>query len=130
MIRRFGGGLLVLGLLALGAACYSDRSGTAPSAGACTATLAPNQFGSVLIAISGFAFQQTPVHVRAGGKVTWVNCEPDGTPSHTTTSDNSVWGSALLDPGATYTFTFPAAGTFGYHCEPHPSMTAQIIVDP
>lgn len=128
MIRRIGGGLAVLGLLAFGVACYSDRSGTGPSAGSCTANLDPSRFGSVIIAIQGFAFNPTPVQLRTGGKVTWVNCESAGTPSHTTTSDNAVWGSTPLDPGAAYTVTFPTAGTFAYHCDPHPFMTAQVVV--
>jgi len=128
MIRRIGGGLVVAGLLAFAAGCYSDRSGTGPSAASCTANLDPGAFGSVIVAIQGFAFNPTPVHVAVGGKVTWVNCEPEGTPSHTTTAENGGWSSSLLDPGTSYTFTFPTAGTFAYHCQPHPSMTAQVVV--
>ncbi len=130
-ITRMMVGLAGLGVVTFTLACFSERSGaTGPSAGACTANLDPSQFGSTVIAIQGFAFQQTPVHVPAGGKVTWVNCEPAGTPAHTTTADAGAWGSAPIDPGLTYTFTFPTPGTFDYHCEPHPSMTAQIVVDP
>ncbi len=122
---------MLLALLALTGACVSDRSGaTGPSAGACTANLDPAQFGSTIIAIQSFAFLPTPVHVTVGSKVTWINCEPAGTPAHTSTADGGAWGSALLDPGFTYTFLFPTPGTFAYHCEPHPSMTAQIVVDP
>ena len=128
MIRRIGGGLAVIVLVALAVGCASDRSGTGPSAASCTANLDPGAFGSVIVAIQGFAFNPTPVHVAVGGKVTWVNCEPEGTPSHTTTSDNGVWGSTPLDPGLNYTFTFPSAGTFAYHCQPHPFMTAQVVV--
>jgi plastocyanin len=120
-----------LALLALVVACFSDRSGViGPSAGACNANLDPSQFGSTIIAIRGFSFQPTPVHVKAGNKVTWLNCEPAGTPSHTSTSDGGVWGSTLIDPGLTFTFLFATPGRFAYHCEPHPSMTAQIVVDP
>lgn len=128
MIRRIGGGLVAAGLLAFAAGCTSDRSGTGPSAGSCTANLDPGSFGSVVVAIQGFSFNPTPVQVPVGGKVTWINCEPEGTPSHTTTSDDGAWGSTLLDPGISYTVTFPSIGTFAYHCEPHPSMTAQVIV--
>lgn len=130
MLVRIGGGLLALGGLTLGLACYSDRNATGPQGGACSTNLGPGQFGSVIVAIEGFAFQQDPVRIRVGGKVTWINCEPAGTPAHTTTADGGAWGSSLLDPEGSYTATFPAAGTFGYHCEPHPSMTAQVVVDP
>jgi plastocyanin len=127
-MSRIFGRLTVLGLVVLAAACASERGGTGPSAASCAANLDPGSFGSVIVAIQGFSFNPTPVHVPVGGKVTWVNCEPEGTPSHTTTSDGGAWGSSPLEPGTSYTVTFPAAGTFAYHCEPHPSMTAQVIV--
>lgn len=121
------GGLVVLLIVA---ACFSDRNATGPTTSRCNISLTPPQFGSTLIVIGGFAFQPTPVHVPVGGKLTWLNCEPAGTPSHTTTADGGAWASTLLDPGQTFTVTLSTAGTFGYHCEVHPSMIAQIIVDP
>jgi plastocyanin len=130
LIRNVVGALACLGLLVYTTACFSDRSATGPTGGTCNINLNPSQYGSTIIAIQGFSFQPTPVHVRVGGKVSWLNCEPAGTPSHTTTADAGAWTSSLLDPGSTFTFTFNTAGTFDYHCEPHPSMTAQIIVDP
>ena len=109
----------------------TERNGaTGPSAGACTANLDPSQFGSTIIAIQSFSFKPTPVHVMAGSKVTWLNCEPAGTPSHTTAADGGAWGSTPIDPVLTYSFVFPTPGTFAYHCEPHLSMTAQVVVDP
>lgn len=129
MLWRLGGGLAVLGAVTLSLACYSERGATGPSGGTCRVALDPAQFGSVIISIEGFAFQQTPVHVDVGGKVTWVNCETDGTP-HTATADGGAWDSGQLAPEDTYTATFAAAGTFAYHCDLHPGMTAQVIVDP
>jgi len=129
-MRNLAGALASVGLLIYSAACFSDHSGTGPTATSCNINLDPSQYGSTIIAIQGFAFQPTPVHVRVGGKVSWLNCEPAGTPAHTTTADAGAWGSGLLDPGATFTFTVNAAGTFSYHCEVHPSMLAQLIVDP
>jgi plastocyanin len=130
MIRQIAGGLLAAGVLAVAAACFSERGDVGPSRGDCAVNLDPAQFGSTIVAIENFSFLPAAVHVKAGGKVTWVNCEPPGTPAHTTTADGGAWGSGLLDPGFTYTFTFPTAGTFAYHCEPHPSMIGQVIVDP
>ncbi len=129
MLWRAGGGLAMLGAVALSLACYSERGATGPSGGACRVALDPQQFGSVIVAIQGFAFQQTPVHVGVGGKLTWVNCETDGTP-HTATADGGAWDSGQLEPEGTYTATFAQAGTFAYHCDLHPGMTAQVIVDP
>lgn len=130
MIRKIAGGLVMAGVLALAAACFSERGSVGPSGGDCRVDLDPSQFGTTIVAIENFAFLPASVNVKVGGKVTWVNCEPPGTPAHTTTADGGAWGSALLDPGVTYTFTFATAGTYAYHCEPHPSMTGTVVVDP
>jgi len=130
MLRLLAGGLSLLGMLILGTACFSDRNATGPGTDACSVTLDPSQFGSTIVAIRDFAFTPTPVHVRAGGTVTWVNCEPAGTPAHTTTADAGAWNSPLLEPGTSYSATFNSAGTFSYHCTPHPSMVAAVVVDP
>jgi plastocyanin len=127
---RFPGELTWLaGLLAgLGlAGCFSERALSVPSGGSCATTFEP---GAIVLSIKTFSFQPNTVHVRVGGKLTWVNCEDTGIPSHTTTADGGAWSSPLLSPGLTYTVTFPTAGTYTYHCEPHPFMTGQVIVDP
>lgn len=36
----------------------------------------------------------------------------------------------LIPPGQTYNFTFTQAGTFSYHCIPHPWMTGTVTVLP
>jgi plastocyanin len=69
------------------------------------------------------AFAPSPVTVAVGGSVTWTN--NDNT-SHTSTG--SSWNSGAIAPGASYTMTFPAAGTFTYHCTIHPGMTGIVTV--
>ena len=116
------------------AACVSDRQTTGPSQtiGSCQLPLDSASLGATVtpVAIQNFAFIPTEIHVRAGTTVTWINCEPPGTPDHTTTSDGGVWGSDLLAPGASFSFTFTQVGTFPYHCTPHPFMLATVVVEP
>lgn len=114
------------------AACFSEHSTTGPSGGTaatCSLPLGPGVSGSTLVAIRGFAFLPDDVHVKAGSSVTWLNCEPAGTPSHTTTSNQGVWNSPLLAPGDAFTQTFDTPGVFPYICAVHPFMTASITVD-
>ena len=85
--------------------------------------------GSTLVAIRNFAFLPNAVTVKAGSSVTWLNCEPAGTPSHTTTSDQGVWHSPLLAPGDAFTQTFDTPGVFPYFCTVHPFMTATVTVE-
>jgi len=112
------------------AACFSEHSPTAPGTSAvCSLPLGPGVGGSTLIGIRDFSFQASDVHIKAGNSVTWVNCEPAGTPSHTSTSDQGVWDSPLLAPGDAFTRTFDTPGVFPYHCTPHPFMTGRITVE-
>jgi plastocyanin len=73
-----------------------------------------------------WCFSPNPIGITAGSTVTWTN----GTgPTHTATSDTGAWTTGNIAPGGTsVAVTFPAAGTFAYHCAIHPSMTGTVIV--
>lgn len=77
------------------------------------------------VTIVDFAFQPAAITVPVGTTVTWTN---RGQVVHTTTSDTGVWDSGLLNPGGTFSRQFTQAGTFAYHCNVHPSMTATVVV--
>jgi plastocyanin len=84
-----------------------------------------------VVAIKDFKFAPDTLRVPRGTTVTWVNCDDaSGSPPHTSTSDANAWTSQLLPAGgATYSRKFDQAGAFPYHCEPHPSMRATVIVE-
>ena len=120
------GAAMVAGLLS----CVSERAtGTRTDVAGCDVRLPTEAFGSTIVVIRGFAFSPQQVSVKAGGKVTWVNCEPAGTVSHTSTADAGAWSSSPIAPGETFTRTFGTAGALPYHCEPHPSMTGTVTVE-
>ena len=120
--------LLVLSflLLAVIAACFSQRDATGPIEGVCSLPVGEGVPGSTLVIVRAFTFAPAEVRVRAGDRVTWVNCDPD---AHTSTADGGQWSSPLLATGDAFTQTFDAVGDFPYHCEPHPFMTARVIVE-
>lgn len=73
-------------------------------------------------------FSPASFHIALGGKVTWVNTD---TMDHTVTSDTgdpAAFDSPLLSTGDHFTFTFTVAGTYKYHCTPHPWMSGTIVV--
>lgn len=70
-------------------------------------------------------FRNGSITIERGTVVKWVN---RGTNPHTTTSDDGVWESDTLLTGDSFRRRFRRAGTFPYHCEIHPSMTATITV--
>jgi plastocyanin len=109
------------------AGCFSERDGgTGPAEGECTFPLNDEIAGSTVVVMTRFTFRESEVRVPVGGRVSWVNCDLE---SHTSTEDDGGWNSPLLDPGTAFTQTFATAGTFTYHCEPHPFMTGRVIVE-
>jgi plastocyanin len=89
----------------------------APSAGAQGKTMA--------VSIKNFAFNPPNTTVSAGTTVTWVN--NDQVP-HTVTANDGAFDSGTLQPGQSYSFTFDKPGTYAYHCNIHPYMTATVTV--
>jgi plastocyanin len=120
--------LLALGVLLLSviAACFSERDATGPVEGVCSLPVGEGVPGSTLVIVRAFTFTPAELRVRAGDRVTWVNCDPD---AHTSTADGGQWSSPLLSTGDAFTQTFDAVGEYPYHCEPHPFMTARVIVE-
>jgi plastocyanin len=76
--------------------------------------------------IQGMAFNPSTLTVTAGTTVKWTN--KDGI-THTVTSNTGVFDSGNINSNGTFSFTFATAGTYPYHCNIHPSMTATVIVN-
>jgi plastocyanin len=75
--------------------------------------------------IAGFAFSPQSVTVAVGDTVTWTNADAQ---NHTATADDASFDTGTIAGGTSKSVTFAAAGTFGYHCKIHPTMTATIVV--
>ncbi len=102
------------------AGCFSERvAGLPVNENLCEGSPAN------VVQIRNYAFTQGQITVAPGTTVTWVNCDQD---IHTSTSDTGAWSSGQLSPTAIYTRTFATAGTFPYHCDPHPSMKGSVVV--
>jgi plastocyanin len=87
--------------------------------------------GGSAVSISGMTFSPATLTVAVGTTVIWTN---NDSVAHTVTSDNGLFDSGSISSaggyggGGAYSYTFSTAGTFGYHCTVHPTMTAKIIV--
>jgi plastocyanin len=92
------------------------------SAGGAAQAAAPR---TASIRIANFDFGPAALTVPAGTTVTWTNNDDD---AHSVVADNKAFRSAPLDTGDSYSFTFAAAGTYAYHCGPHPQMVGKVVV--
>lgn len=121
VLRLLAAGALGSGSVLL-AACLSERAATAPpdDRDLCASPT------PTTVVIRDFAFEPAQMRVSAGESVTWVNCDRE---SHTSTADGGEWRSGLLSPGTSFSRTMDAAGTFPYHCDPHPFMQGTVVVE-
>jgi plastocyanin len=73
-----------------------------------------------------FAFSPLTLKITLSTTVTWKNTT--SAPHTVTSNDGVTFGSGTIAPGGTFKFKFTKRGTFAYHCNIHPFMTATIIV--
>jgi plastocyanin len=110
----------------------------APAAAAVAALVVPVTAGAVrapakpsaknvAVTVQNFVFTPANARVGLGGTVTWTFRDAV---AHTA-SDSSgmgLWSSGTRSGGATFAFTFRAAGTYAYVCRLHSSMTGTVSV--
>jgi plastocyanin len=76
-------------------------------------------------------FIPSVLNIQVGDSVIWTN---DDTTVHTITSGTSSGGtdgafdSSLVQPGSSYTLTFPGVDTYNYFCVVHPWMEGIVTV--
>jgi LPXTG-motif cell wall-anchored protein len=104
---------------------HARKASTTTSTSAKSTTLHAAATGSSSVAISDFKFSPTTITVSVGTTVTWTNQGPSG---HTATADDGSFDTGVLTKGNTGSFRFTKAGTFSYHCTPHPQMKASVTV--
>ncbi len=91
----------------------------APAAGGRTTT------DTVRAAMRQLAYTPTQIEVAVGTTVVWSNDSPL---AHTVTADDAGFDSGLIDAGKRWSYTFSKAGTFPFHCTPHPFMKGVVVV--
>ncbi len=100
-----------------------------PESGAQTA---PPSASAATIAITAAGFSPARVTVPAGSPVTFVNNDtaPHQVASipHPVHTAHPPLNGDVLAAGATFTVSFPTAGTYGYHDHPNPGVTGSIVV--
>jgi plastocyanin len=116
----------VFTLIALGGTPGAWRDGPAVEA----ASTPPGGDSGPTIAIQTFQFKPSPLEIKAGTKVTWVNQDEI---THTITSGtpenrDGRFDSPLEGKGAAFSTILDRPGTYTYFCNRHLSMRGEIHV--
>jgi len=78
------------------------------------------------VEIKNFSYSSTPLTIQVGAKVTFTNRD---SVKHTATASDGSFDTGLIAKDKSVTIQFDKPGTYEYYCEPHPDMTAVIIVE-
>ncbi len=110
------GGKLLAGIIFMSAIFFGGGCSDDPDTGT------P---GSNTVSMPGNAFSPSSLSVSTGTTVIWTNTD---VVDHNVTSDTGLFSSGTLSPGATFSFTFSATGTYRYSCTLHPGMVGSVVV--
>lgn len=80
------------------------------------------------VEIKDYAYAPVSITVKVGTKVTWTNQDSVRHDVVDDNNDSNGPSSNLLAKDESYSFTFTKAGTYKYHCTPHPYMKGTVIV--
>jgi amicyanin len=123
--------VIIGGVIAAGG-MKKDSTSSASTSSAKTSTSSSDTSGAVAttaVKIENYMFGPMITKVKVGDTVTWTNMDPV---HHNVVADQkSADGpnGPLIGKGETYSFKFTKAGTYTFHCEPHPYMHGTVVVE-
>jgi plastocyanin len=118
--------VLVVIIAVVGILAHSNKSGNMNMDMSSSAT--SDAVAIDAVTIKDYMFGPKVITVKAGTKVTWTNTDAV---SHTITADtpsSDAPSSMDIAQGKSFSFTFTKAGTYTYHCFPHPYMHGTVVV--
>lgn len=84
-----------------------------------------NAAGQTLVVIQNNTFT-TPVTVKSGTKVTWINKDPS---VQSVVADDESFDLGDISEGQAASYTFENPGTYSYHSSQNPEMRGSIVVE-
>jgi plastocyanin len=80
---------------------------------------------TVLAEVRDFMFRPSRLVVERGTTIVWTN---GGQVIHTVTAEDGSFDSGAIESGTSRAMVFSRAGTFPFHCTPHPFMRGELLV--
>jgi len=124
--------LVIVGVIALAGNQSAMNNNNAQATGTPAPTMTAANLNTIstdnTVVINNFAFSPQQITVRTGTTVTWINQD---SVTHQPVADSAAligMGSAPLNTGDSYSYTFTQTGTWNYHCNIHPEMTGTVVV--
>lgn len=127
------GAIVLLLVIVIGVVAVVGRKSSSTTTATATMSMSPtagapaaSAVDTSSVTVSNYAFSPANITVKVGTKVTWTNQDAV---SHTVTSDTgTMLKSDLFARGQSFSYTFTEAGSYSYHCSPHPYMKGNVVV--
>ena len=120
--------IIIGGVIAAGGMKKTATQTTTKSSSTSSA-LTEGAVATMDIKIENYMFLPMVTKVKVGDTVTWTNMD---TVHHNVVADQKSADAPdgpLIGKGETYSFKFTKAGTYTFHCDPHPYMHGTVVVE-
>lgn len=125
-------GIIVIVLVVLGGGFFLMQGNKSSEGQTTTETTTPaiettgTAMAKNVVEIKDFKYNPATLTVKAGERVTFINKDAAG---HSATADDKSFDTGVLSQGESETVTLGTAGTFKFHCTPHPNIQGTIVVE-
>jgi amicyanin len=105
---------------------YPNSTTTSSANDTGSSTVSDSSLENVTVNISNFVYSPSPLTVKKGTKVIWIN--NDSVQHDVVSVLGDTLKSPLLSQGQAFNFVFNDVGTYDYYCTIHPNMKGAVIV--
>jgi amicyanin len=123
------GGVVAAGGKKSDTASTSTSSSSSPSTSKSSDASSSAAVATTAVEIKDYMFAPMITKVNVGDTITWTNMDGVHHNVVADTKSDSAPNGPLIGKGETYSFKFTKAGSYSFHCEPHPYMHGTVIVE-
>lgn len=120
--------IIIGGVLASGGTKKTETTKASDSSSKSSSSDTAGAVATNAVKIENYMFSPMVATVKVGDSVTWTNMDAV---HHNVVADmaaSDAPNGPLIGKGETYSFKFTKAGTYTFHCEPHPYMHGTVVV--
>jgi amicyanin len=124
--------VIIIAVVAVGGAALlsgnKKNDQASPASSSSSASANSTAVAATKVDIQNYMFSPMSIKVKVGDTVTWTNKDSVHHNVVADTASSDAPNGPLIGLGETYSFKFTKAGTYTFHCNPHPYMHGSVTV--
>lgn len=121
--------VIVIGVIMAGGKKTNTASTTPAKSSSSSKADTASAVATMSIDIKDYMFGPMVTKVKVGDTVTWTNKDAVHHNIVADTASADAPNGPLFGQNETFSFKFTKAGSFSYHCDPHPYMHGTVVVE-